>query len=160
MVQSTTTTHLESLIRSAFDEGRCGDYYLVDLEVSPSHRIAVYMDGDEGVSLDVCTRVSRILEAFLDEEPTLGGVYTLEVSSPGVNRPLRFARQYAKHAGRTLQVSFDTGETIEGVLHLVTPEMITLEIKPKSKKNPSILREIPFGDIKEAYVIITFGEKK
>jgi ribosome maturation factor RimP len=86
MSQTTATHHLESLIRSIFEEGRCGEYYLVDLETSATGHITAYIDGDEGVSLDACTQISRILEAVLDEEPTLGGVYTLEVSSPGVSR--------------------------------------------------------------------------
>ena len=116
MSQNTAAHHLESLIRSAFEEGRCGEYYIVDLVVAPNHHIGVFIDGDEGVSLDTCTQISRILESILDAEPTLGGIYELEVSSPGVSRPLKFLRQYLKHVGRTLKIKLITYEQIEAVL--------------------------------------------
>jgi ribosome maturation factor RimP len=160
MSQSIATHHLESLIRSLFEEGRCGEYYLVDLEATPTGHIVVYVDGDEGVSLDACTQISRILETVLDEEPTLGGVYTLEVSSPGVSRPLRFPRQYIKHVGRTLRIELVSGGKIEGTLTNTGHDTITLEVKPKDKKAKPEAQEIAFEDIKEAYVTVKFGQAK
>ena len=159
MSQTTALHHLEPLIRSTFEEGRCGEYYLVDLEVSPSRHITVYIDGDEGVSLDACTQISRILESILDEEPTLGGVYELEVSSPGVNRPLKFPRQYLKHVGRRLRIELNGGEIVEGVLLNTGHDTISLEVQPVDKKSKPEVREIPFEEIKEAYVTIQFGKK-
>ena len=159
MAQTTTSSHLESLIRTVFEEGRCGEYYLVDLEISPSGKMVVYVDGDEGVSLDACTQISRILESVLDQEPTLGGVYELEVSSPGVNRPLRFPRQYLKHIGRTLRIEFYTGERLEGKLTATTHEAITIEIPAKDKKSQPESRDINYEDIKGAFVTVQFGKK-
>lgn len=159
MSQTLALHHLEPLIRSIFDEGRCGEYYMVDLEVSPSNRIVVYIDGDEGVTLDVCTQISRILESVLDPEPTMGGVYELEVSSPGVSRPLRFPRQYLKHVGRTLKIELIDGITAEGQLTNTGHDSILLEIRPADKKGKSVSREIPFEQIKEAHVTIQFGKK-
>src|SRR5687768_2288781 len=143
MSQSSALHHFEPLIRSLFEEGRCGEYYLVDLEISPANRIVVYIDGDEGVSLDACTQISRVLESVLDKEPTLGGVYELEVSSPGVSRPLRFPRQYLKHVGRTLRIELTDGKKIEGQLINTGHESISLEIKPVDKKSKPEMREIP-----------------
>ena len=160
MSQTVATNHLESLIRTAFEDGRCGEYYLVDLEIRPSGHIGVYIDGDEGVSLDTCTRISRILESILDQEPTLGGIYELEVSSPGITRPLRFLRQYAKHSGRTLIIELVNGNKIEGVLKNTGHESITVEIRPQDKKSKPEERVIPFDEIKEAYVTVQFGKKK
>ncbi|MEO6131998.1 MAG: ribosome maturation factor RimP [Saprospiraceae bacterium] len=160
MSQTTALNHLEPLIRSAFAEGRCGEYYLVDMEITPSKHISVYVDGDEGVSLDTCTQISRILESILDQEPTLGGIYELEVSSPGVNRPLRFPRQYLKHTGRTLKIDMMNGGIVEGALINTSHDMITIEVKPVDKKSKPETREIPFEDIKEAYVTIQFGKPK
>jgi ribosome maturation factor RimP len=159
MSQNTAAQHLESLIRSAFEEGRCGEYYIVDLVVAPNHHIGVFIDGDEGVSLDTCTQISRILESILDEEPTLGGIYELEVSSPGVSRPLKFLRQYLKHIGRTLKIKLITYEQIEAVLTSIGTDSIQVEIKPQDKKSLPESREIPFADIKEAYVTVQFGKK-
>ena len=160
MSQTTALHHLEPLIRSTFESGRCGEYYLVDLEVTPSKHIGVFVDGDEGVSLDACTQISRILESILDQEPTLGGVYELEVSSPGVNRPLKFLRQYLKHVGRALRVEMTGGEIAEGVLTSTGHDTITLDLKPVDKKSKPESREIPFDEIKEAYVTIQFGKHK
>ena len=159
MSQNTAAHHLESLIRSAFEEGRCGEYYIVDLVVAPNHHIGVFIDGDEGVSLDTCTQISRILESILDAEPTLGGIYELEVSSPGVSRPLKFLRQYLKHIGRTLKIKLVTYEQIEAVLTSIGTDSIQVEIKPQDKKSLPETREIPFEEIKEAYVTVQFGKK-
>jgi ribosome maturation factor RimP len=159
MSQNTAAQHLETLIRSVFEEGRCGEYYLVDLVIAPNHHIGVYIDGDEGVSLDTCTQISRILESVLDEEPTLGGIYELEVSSPGVSRPLKYMRQYIKHVGRTLKIKLTSYEQIEAVLMSIGTDTIQVEIKPQDKKSPPVSREIPFEEIKEAYVTVQFGKK-
>jgi len=160
MTQQTAATHLETLIRSAFEEGRCGEYYIVDLVITPTHHIGVFIDGDEGVSLDTCTQISRILEAVLDAEPSLGGIYELEVSSPGVSRPLKFLRQYLKHVGRTLRIKMKTYDEVEGKLLSSGHDSITIEIQPKDKKSLPDFREIPFEDIKEAYVTVQFGKNK
>ena len=159
MSQTTALHHLEPLIRSTFEEGRCGEYYLVDLEVSPPRHIGVFIDGDEGVSLDVCAQISRILESVLDQEPNLGGVYELEVSSPGVNRPLKFPRQYLKHVGRTVRIEMTGGEIIEGLLTNTGHDTISLDIQPADKKSKPVSREIPFDEIKEAYVTVQFGKR-
>ncbi len=160
MSQTTATQYLEGIIRAIFEEGRCGEYYLVDLEITPSGHIAVFIDGDEGVSLETCTRVSRVLESVLDEEPTLGGKYQLEVSSPGINRSLKFPRQYLKHVGRTLKIELISGSKIEGVLTKAGTESILLELAPKDKKSKPEVKEIPFEEMKETYVTIQFGKKK
>jgi len=160
MSQSTAADHLESIIRSAFEEGRCGEYYIVDLVVSPTNHIGVFIDGDEGVSLDACAQISRILEAVLDEEPALGGIYELEVSSPGVTRPLKFLRQYLKHVGRTLRIKLVSTEQFEGVLLSIGSSVITVDIKPKDKKGEAEVKEIPFERIKEAFVTVQMGKNK
>ena len=160
MVQQAAAHHLETIIRSAFDEGRCGEYYIVDMVITPNNHISVFIDGDEGVSLDTCTQISRILETILDAEPSLGGLYELEVSSPGVSRPLKFLRQYLKHTGRTLKIKLTNYSEMEGVLLTTGHDSITIEIKAKDKKSLPDIREIQFTDIKEAYVTVQLGKSK
>ena len=160
MVQQAAAHHLESIIRSAFDEGRCGEYYIVDMVITPTNHISVFIDGDEGVSLDTCTQISRILETILDAEPSLGGLYELEVSSPGVSRPLKFLRQYLKHTGRTLKIKLTNYSELEGVLLTTGHDSITIEIKAKDKKSLPDIREIQFAEIKEAYVTVQLGKSK
>ena len=158
MSQSLALHHLESLIRGIFDEGRCGEYYMVGLEVSPTKKIVVFIDGDEGVSLDACTQISRVLESVLDVEPSLEGIYELEVSSPGVSRPLKFPRQYLKHTGRTLKIEMTDGKVIQGKLANTSHESISLEVRSKERKSQPQIIEVPYDQIKEAYVTIQFGK--
>jgi ribosome maturation factor RimP len=156
MAQTSAYRHLETTIRTAFDDGRCGEFFLVDLEVSPNRHITAYIDGDEGVSLEACTRISRVLESILDQEPTLGGIYELEVSSPGVSRPLKFPRQYIKHTGRTLKVELQDGSKVEGRLVNTSPDGISLEIKPADRKAKTENKDILYSDIKEAFVTVSW----
>jgi len=160
MSTTATAQHLESLIRSAFDEGRCGEYYIVDLVIAPNHHIGVFIDGDEGVSLDTCTQISRILESMLDPDQALAGGYELEVSSPGVSRPLKFLRQYLKHTGRTLRIKLNTYEELEGTLLSTSHDAVQLLSQPKDKKSKPEEIDIPFATIKEAYVTVQFGKNK
>lgn len=158
MTQTQVQHQLETLIRAAFAEGRCGAYYLVDLEISPSGRVAAYVDGDEGVSLDACAQVSRTLQAVLDAEPGLETLYALEVSSPGVSRPLKFLRQYPKHIGRSLRVELTDDRKIEGTLKATGPNEVILEVAPRQKKTAPEQVRIPFDTIAAAYVLIQFGK--
>ena len=91
----------------------------------------------------------------------MGEKYTLEVSSPGVTRPLKFARQYPKNINRTLQVKLKNGTQKEGILKAVSDLDISLEEKikvqeGKKKKTQTIISTILFENIKETKVKITF----
>ena len=109
MSQTTALHHLEPLIRSAFEEGRCGEYYLVDLEVSPSKHIGVFVDGDEGVSLDTCTQISRILESILDLESVRVPIGLRLFHDSGLS--LRVSTTYVEQSGTfSIDVTLPTFE--------------------------------------------------
>ncbi|MBP6556830.1 MAG: ribosome assembly cofactor RimP [Flavobacterium sp.] len=134
--------------------------FLVDLSISESYKITVTLDGDNGVNLQDCIDVSRIIENNLDREEQ---DYSLEVASAGVSTPLKLVRQYKKNIGRTLKVKTAT-ETIEAKLVAATEENITLswtarEPKKlgKGKETVEHQREISYSEIKEAIVIIIFN---
>ena len=157
MPQADVKHKLDVLIRSAFDEGRCGEHFLVDLEISPSGQVSAFVDGDEGLSLDDCVKISRTLQAILDAEPDVAEQYALEVSSPGVSRPLKLIRQYPKHVGRTLRLELADGRKLEGVLTAVGPDMLALDIPGKTKKAPAERLEVPFDTVTGAFVVVKFG---
>ena len=101
------------------------------------------------------------LEAYLDEEQPLGESYTLNVSSPGVDRPLKFYRQYVKNKGRTLEVTTTEGDKFKGELISVTEEgiLLTAKIRRKEgKRKVTVVEETPvkFTEIKKAIVKISF----
>lgn len=66
--------------------------------------VRIFIDAPEGITLDDCERVSRQVSAMLDVEDPIIGAYTLEVSSPGVDRPLFTPEHYARHVGQRVRV--------------------------------------------------------
>ncbi len=82
------------------------------LEIKVSHfkkssRIQIFIDGDNGVKLEDCARVSRAVEKVLDDEGILPGGFVLEVSSPGLDRPLHTSRDFRRRVGETVEVYFE-----------------------------------------------------
>jgi len=90
-------------------------YELWELEYSSGRGngfLRLYIDAETGITLDDCERVSRAVSEVLDAEDPIPGHYTLEVSSPGLERPLRTPQQFARFVGETVQV--ETVQAIEG----------------------------------------------
>jgi ribosome maturation factor RimP len=135
------------------------EHFLVKVMVSSDLKIVrVMVDGDEGVSIDRCTELSRALGNFLEENDLIPNAYTLEVSSPGVSEPLHFPRQYPKHVGRTLKVSFPNGEKCTGKLIGTHADGYQLEItaKEKGKKATTLIQNFPFDEANEVKVEVSF----
>lgn len=135
------------------------DLFLIDLVITDSYKIIVTLDGDNGVQLQDCVSVSRIIENNLDREEQ---DFSLEVASAGISSPLKLVRQYKKNIGRTLKVKTKE-QTIEAHLLDASDENITLEWSSREPKKIGKGKEtvlhnvnIPYGDIVEAFVTITF----
>ena len=87
--------------------------------------VEVFIDTDDDVSIDLCSEISREFSRALDATDLFRGGYHLVVSSPGLDRPLKFARQYSKHIGRRMIVEQTVDgqlQKIEGKLTQVTPQ--------------------------------------
>lgn len=150
------------LLETKLQEEEFNDFFVIEVVMKGERRLEVYMDGDEGISLGKCQQISRYLESKLDENLWLGESYTLEVSSPGVKRPLKFLRQYNKHVGRKLEVKTKEGEKFVGKLRELDTDKICLiwteRIKEgKKKRNIEIEKEIAFENIEKAIVKISFN---
>ena len=92
--------------------------------------LGIYIDKPEGVSIDDCTNVSHFLSDALDLDPELiEGAYTLEVSSPGLDRPLKSLADFLRNKGRLLRVNRSTGKTVTGELKDADEENLTLKLK-------------------------------
>jgi len=153
---------LIDLLEEKFREPAFADCFLVDIKQPSPTKIEVYIDSDTSLTHQTCQAISRYLEAYLDEEGWHGGKYTLDVSSPGVGRPLKLVRQYRKNLGRRLEVNKLEGKPQTGELVEVTDEAITIEfettIKEGKKKRKQLVREaIPYDQIKKATVKISFS---
>ena len=97
---------IESLLEVKFQEEEFTDCFLIEVKLHANKKLDVFIDSDAGVTFEKCQKISRYLEQYLDEEGWLGDSYVLEVSSPGISRPLKLLRQYPRNIGRKVEVRF------------------------------------------------------
>lgn len=135
------------------------DHFVVDVIVTAKKgpgKVIVLVDGDNGVNIDDCAELSRQLSKALDETGLIDDRYVLEVSTPGVDQPLRLQRQYRKHVGRTLKLKMND-RTLDGKLMEVADDQIIIhEEVGTGKKKESVSHTIAFGDIDKAFVMVSF----
>jgi ribosome maturation factor RimP len=154
MTTETPITTIEKLLSPLLAD----DIFLVTIKVKPINNYKIYLDADSGLGIEKCIKINRALYKIMEEMALHpDGDFSLEVSSPGIEEPLKLLRQYKKNIGRNLEVITHSAETKEGVLKEVTDEAITLEYKEgKGKKAILVTTTISFTDIKEATVQIKF----
>lgn len=133
--------------------------FVVDVIVTAKNgpgKVLVLVDGDEGISIDDCAEISRQLSKLLDESQLINDKYMLEVSTPGVDQPLKLKRQYKKHIGRTLKIK--TAENlVDGKLIAVDEDKITLNQEVGTgKKKETVTLDIPFDQIEKTFVVVSF----
>lgn len=133
--------------------------FLVDIILSSRQlsKITVVVDGDQGVNIDECTRISRELSARLDELNLEAEHYVLEVTTPGLDQPLRLNRQYRKNIGRGVKVHLKDKRIETGTL--VETGELQIVIRQEWKEGKVIqekLLPIPFTEIEKTYVVISF----
>ncbi|WP_316826681.1 ribosome assembly cofactor RimP [Pedobacter miscanthi] len=134
------------------------ELFLVEVKMLPNNKLIIHVDGDEGISIQDCVAISRHVGFHLEEENTIEQAYNLEVSSPGVGEPLKLTRQYQKNIGRTVSIKLKEGLKKEGKLLSVTENSLLIEesVKEKGKKAVAIETAVPFNDILETSVLISF----
>src|SRR6476619_4538491 len=146
---------IERFLSDLFEEST--EIFLVDLQMSPANDIKVFLEADNGITIDKCIRINRALYKRIEEELLPDGNFSLEVSSPGVDAPLRLKRQYKKNIGRTVEVVLNDESRIEGKLISADEEQIVLqESEGKGKKASIKLTNILFNQIKHTKVLVTF----
>lgn len=115
--------------------------------------LRIYIDAPEGVSLEDCEQVSRQISALMDVEDPIDGEYTLEVSSPGLDRPLYTAAQYALYVGETvslrLRLAIDGRRRFKGVVTAVEDETLLLSVDNKVVRIP--VDRIDKGNLEPRY---------
>ncbi|MES3019826.1 MAG: ribosome assembly cofactor RimP [Bacteroidota bacterium] len=134
------------------------DLFLVDVQMNGGGQLSILIDGDNGVAITDCVAVSRHVGFHLEEENTIEQAYNLEVSSPGLDVPLKSHRQYQKNINRSLSVKLADGNKREGKLIAVDNDGITIEenVKEKGKKATTVENVITFADIIETKVLVSF----
>ncbi len=129
-------------------------FILVDVVLRGDNHLRifeVYIDGEKGITALDCANVSRDLNEIIELENLVGSNYRLDVSSPGVERPLKFLIQYIKHINRKFEIKYDDGgeKTLTAKLLRIEGENLFFAVKNDEYK-------IKFGDITEAKVLISF----
>lgn len=132
MLASKVNLFLERIIEEEFPE-----VFIVGIEVKQGKRriLSVKVDTDQGITLGICTRISRKVNRWLEEADDMDARdLVVEVSSPGVGYPLKLARQYPQNVGRILQVIDVEGNTVKGKLLRVEGKEIELDTRVTTLK--------------------------
>lgn len=131
---------------------------MVQVKHKPTNNFKVFIDTDEGITIEKCIKINRLLYKTIEEAKLFEeGDFSLEVSSPGVGEPILLQRQYRKNIGRFLLVQKLDGTQFEGKLNDTTEDGIVLETTTgKGKKAEIHLHSILFSEIKKATVEIKF----
>lgn len=132
--------------------------FKVGIKINPGNNIVVLLDADDGITIEKCTQVNKALYKYIEETELFpGGNFSLEVSSPGVDEPLKMHRQYKKNVGRNMEVVMNEGSVTQGKLVVVNQDSIILEQK-QGRGNKELIKSITisFNQIKHAKVLITF----
>ncbi|WP_140939661.1 ribosome assembly cofactor RimP [Sphingobacterium lumbrici] len=134
------------------------DLFIVSIKMQSNGVLAILLDGDQGISIDDCVKVSRHVGFHLEEENAIETAYRLEVSSPGIDSPLVLLRQYIKNIGRDVRLKLEDGTAKEGKLIAVAEQELTIEEKVKEKGKKAEIKEavFPLSQIKETKVLISF----
>ena len=153
---STGTQAIEALIAKLLLESE--DLFLVSVIVKPTNNIKIFIDADGGLNIDKCVKINRAMYRTIEEEAWYpDGNFSLEVSSPGIDEPLKLLRQYKKNIGRSVEVTMNDATKLEGKLTAVNETSITIEFtEGKNKKAVILSKEIAFSEIKQTIVLIVF----
>jgi len=151
----------ENTIRTLVAEKIEGtEYYILDLEIKPGNNIKLELESMGPVSISDCVDISRQIEHNLDREAE---DFSLQVTSPGIDKPLRDFRQYVKNIGRSLKVRLAEGQEVEGELTAANQSGIKLQSKRKErvpgKKKKILIEEeldLSYPEIKQAKIKINF----
>jgi len=127
-----------------------GDYYLVDVEMTPDDRIVIEIDHADGVWIEDCADLSRHLQETLGEEL---GDYELEVGSAGIGQPFKVIRQYVNHIGKDVEVLQKNGQKVQGILKEVDETAATFVVTVKEKQQVEGKKRPVLVDVDKAFAV-------
>ncbi len=147
---------IEELLQQLLDAEP--EYFCISIKIKPTNNIKVFMDGDKGLPIEKCVYFNRKLYKLIEEKGWYpDGDFSLEVSSPGVDEPLKMHRQYIKNIGRNVEVVFTDDSKSEGkLMEVAEADIIIEQTTGKGKKAVTKQLVIPFNNIKSVTVQIKF----
>ncbi|MBR1688823.1 MAG: ribosome assembly cofactor RimP [Prevotella sp.] len=153
----------KNTIESVVNEWLAGnEYFLVDVVMAPDDRIVIEIDHADGVWIEDCAELSRLLQERLGEEL---GDYELEVGSAGIGQPFKVLQQYRNYVGKDVEVMTSDGKKVQGLLKSVSDdgEEFTVVVEEKQrvegKKRPQLVsvdRTFRRADVKYTKYLLSF----
>lgn len=146
----------ENIVRISNEIAEKLNFFVIDITFRGDNRkkiIEVYVDAEKNIDADNLAEISREINSVIEEQDLIQQAYRLDVSTPGVDRPLKFLKQFPKHINRNFEVTYKNGDetrTITGKLLSVERE----ELMFLSDKKEIL---IEFKNITTAKVIISFS---
>lgn len=131
------------------------ELFLVDILLkgfAGNQKLLIFIDGDNGISIDHCSKLSRKVGAILEEREMMDGKYFLEVSSPGLEHPIKLKRQYEKNVGRMLEVEAKDGRKVKGKLVKVEDDLVALETSDSAENQLNM----NFSEIIQSKIEVSF----
>lgn len=133
-------------------------HFLVEVRIKPTNNIKVFIDADEGMMLSTLIDYNRKLYKDLEESNLFpNGDFSLEVSSPGLDEPLKLQRQYKKNTGRYVHITKNDASVVEGKLLETNADGVLVETETGKGKKKEIKQEtVLFTDIKTTKIQVKF----
>ena len=128
---------------------------IIDVAARPP-RITVVADGDDPLDLDSIAELSRSASALLDRVDDTASPYVLEVTSPGVDRPLTTEKQYRRARGRKVELTLSDGSQLTGRLGETNGSTVRLVVREGARPTFSV-RELPLDGVAKAVVQVEFS---
>ncbi|MDQ2753737.1 MAG: ribosome maturation factor [Bacteroidota bacterium] len=147
---------IESLVNEVLKEEP--QFFLISFRIKPINNIKLFLDADAGLPIEKCVYFNKKIYKLIEEAHLFPeGDFSLEVSSPGVDEPLKSHRQYTKNVGRIIEVVFKDDTTKTGkLLQVADADFIIEETIGKGKKMVVQQTLVPFENIKTTTVQIHF----
>jgi ribosome maturation factor RimP len=150
----------EQIVRLVNENIESDQHFLVDVVISGNNgpkKVLILLDGDDGINIDDCAKVSRKVGLIVEEEGIIEEAYRLEVSSPGLDHPIVMLRQYLKNIGRHVRVTTLEEQKHEGVLvEANEKEVIIEEEEGKGSKKVFTEQSFAFDSIKKTEILVKF----
>jgi len=132
----TLKDKIERLVTSPIEEE---GFELIELKLAQYRRncrLQLFIDSDHGVNIDDCARLSKAIGPILEASRLFPGEYTIEVSSPGLDRPLRTTRDFRRRIGERIKIFFNDNmlAPAEGILVAADEQSLELQIGDGNEK--------------------------
>ncbi|MGB5847111.1 MAG: hypothetical protein WBH40_01420 [Ignavibacteriaceae bacterium] len=145
----------ENIVQIAEEITSSSGFFLIDIVIRGNERdkvIEVFVDGEKNINAKDCAKISRKINEIFEEKELIKAAYRLDVSSPGIDRPLLYLKQYPKHINRKFEITYshdDEKKKLKGTLKKIEGEYLTFLTNKEQVIN--------FKDIINAKVLVSFS---